>query len=114
MSFAELDENVWPCGSIGIHLVSALDRIVVGSASIGRNLGEVYIPGDSPLVLLTALQSQFEPDPSSSRYEELPAPRIDADGRYVEDPAGRPIRVYTQIDNRLMFGDLVAKPWRVG
>jgi len=31
-------------------------------------IGETYIMGDSPLVLLTALQSSFEADPSSSSY----------------------------------------------
>jgi hypothetical protein len=108
-SFAELDEHVRPCGPIGAHLAAALDSIVERAAEMGLNLGEVYILGDSPLVLLTALQSQFEPDPSSSRYAVVPAPRMDEDGRYVEHQDGRPIRVYTQIDNRLMFGDLIIK-----
>jgi hypothetical protein len=31
-------------------------------------MGEVYIYGDNPLVLLTGIQSSFEPDPSSSTY----------------------------------------------
>jgi hypothetical protein len=109
LSFAELDEHIRPCGAIGAHLVAALDRIVVRAAEVGMNLGEVYILGDSPLVLLTALQSQFQPDPSSSHYTVVPAPRMDAEGRYVERQDGRPIRVYTQIDNRLMFGDLISK-----
>jgi purine nucleosidase len=109
MSNAELDEHIRPLGPIGAHLVAALDDVVEREAREGRDLGEVYILGDSPLVLLTALQSQFQPDPSSSRYEVVPAPRIDEQGRYVPRADGRPIRVYTQIDTRLMFGDLVSK-----
>ncbi len=58
---------------------------------------------------LTALQSSFEPDPSSSAYVVRPAPQLDAAGQYVDNPAGRPIRVYTQIDTRLTFGDMVAR-----
>lgn len=72
-------------------------------------LGESYVLGDSPLVLLTALQSPWEPDPSSSPYQQLPAPRIDEHGRYADAPAGRKIRVYTGIDTRLMIGDFHAK-----
>jgi hypothetical protein len=109
MSFAELDEQIRPCGAIGAHLVEALDRIVERAAEQGLDLGEAYILGDSPLVLLTALQSPWEPDPSSSQHVVVPAPRMDGDGRYVERPDGRPIRVYTRIDDRLMFGDLISK-----
>ncbi|RYF49706.1 MAG: nucleoside hydrolase, partial [Cytophagaceae bacterium] len=68
-----------------------------------------YILGDSPLVLLTALQSSFEADPSSSTYALKLAPRINAQGRYEYNPAGRPIRVYSQLDISLMFTDFFAK-----
>lgn len=70
---------------------------------------ETYILGDSPLVTLTALQSFFQPDPSSSLYALRPTPRINAAGAYEENPAGRPMRVYTQIDTRLTFADMMAK-----
>jgi inosine-uridine nucleoside N-ribohydrolase len=113
-SFAELDVAIRRCGAIGAHLVAALDRIVARAAGQGLNLGEVYILGDSPLVLLTALQSPWEPDPSSSQYIVVPAPRMDAEGRYVQRQDGRPMRVYTHIDNRLMFGDLVGKLRQAG
>ncbi len=65
--------------------------------------------GDSPLVTLTALQSAFEADPSSSDYVIMPAPTVRADGTCQPNPAGRPIRVYTTIDTRLTFGDMLAK-----
>lgn len=114
MSFAELETRVRPHGAIGSHLVDRLQDVVDMAASHGFDSGEVYILGDSPLVLLTALQSSFEPDPSSSRYVTVPAPAIDDEGQYVARPSGRPIRVYTHLDLRLMFEDLVAKLTRHG
>ena len=109
MSSAELDTRVRPHGAIGAHLVDAIDAVRAMAGTHGFDLGETYILGDSPLVLLTALQSAFEADPSSSRYVTLPAPRIDGEGRYLPRADGRPIRVYTHLDVRLMIDDLVAK-----
>ena len=73
------------------------------------NMGETYILGDSPLVLLTALQSSFEADPSSSTYVIKMAPEINEQGSYAFNHHGRPIRVYTQLDINLMFNDFFAK-----
>lgn len=72
-------------------------------------IGEVYIYGDNPLVLLTALQSSFEMDPSSSTYVVRQAPKINDAGVYEINLSGRNIRVYQQLDNRLLFGDFFAK-----
>jgi purine nucleosidase len=72
-------------------------------------LGETYVLGDSPLVLLTALQSPWEADPSSSRYANMPTPRISGQGLYENRPQSRPIRIYTQLDTRIMFEDFYAK-----
>jgi hypothetical protein len=109
-SMTELERWVRPVGPIGDHLVSALERVAANAlVDPGWNLGETYVLGDNPLVLLTALQSNFHADPSSSRYVSMPAPRIDDQGRYVARLDGRAIRVYTQLDVRLMFGDLFAK-----
>lgn len=110
-SWAELVTRVRPHGEIGRHLYDALAGVATMAGSHGVDLGETYICGDSPLVLLTALQSAFEPDPSSSVYVTRAAPRILDDGSY--DPGlrqgPRPIRVYTRLDLRLMFADLCAK-----
>ena len=73
------------------------------------SLGEGYVLGDNPLVLLTALQSAWESDPSSSEYKKMPAPWITGSGLYQQNPKGRPIRVYTRLDIRLMFEDFYAK-----
>jgi len=78
------------------------------------SLGEAYVLGDSPLVLLTALQSSWEVDPSSCKFIEVPAPHINDQGQYAEQPSGRKIRVCTDIDTRLMFEDFYAKLAAVG
>lgn len=110
-SWAELDTQVLPAGPVGRHLVDALSAVATMAGRHGVNLGETYILGDSPLVLLTALQSAFEADPSSSEYVWVAAPGIRSDGSYDPIPVtdAREIRVYTRLDTRLLFGDLVAK-----
>jgi hypothetical protein len=49
------------------------------------------------------------PIPRPVVYVTRPAPRINDDGTYEGNPAGRPIRVYDQLDVRLMMEDLFAK-----
>ena len=107
-SYAQLLMKVKPRGKIGAYLSGTLETVM---ARIQRfiNIGETYVLGDSPLVLLTALQSSFEPDPSSSQYVVRQAPRINGAGTYAYNHGGRPIRVYTQLDTHLMFGDFLAK-----
>jgi purine nucleosidase len=106
---SELVVHVRSSGRVGAHLYNALLAIHRLAANFGLNLGETYILGDNPLVLLTALQSQFEPNTSSSEYATLRAPRINADGTYTARSDGREIRVYTRLDVRLMFDDFYAK-----
>ena len=108
-SLAELEANVAPCGKVGKYLADTLTRLMSGLGKAGLPMGEVYILGDSPLVLLTALQTGFEPDPASSSYRVLPAPLISEEGLYLYNHRGRNIRVYTRVDTRLMFADFEAK-----
>jgi hypothetical protein len=109
LSFAEIETRVRPCGEIGAHLAEHVRRIADLAGDAGMDIGEAYGLGDSPLVLLTALQAAFEPDPSSSRSMELPAPAIDDEGRYIVRTGRRPIRVWTALDTRLVLEDLFAK-----
>jgi purine nucleosidase len=108
-SRAELKVRMANKGPLGAHLYSSLGRVAQWLNQAGYKGGEVYCLGDSPLVLVTALQSAFEPDPASSRYVRMPCPNLLESGLYQPNPAGREIRVYTQLDNRLLLEDLYAK-----
>jgi hypothetical protein len=65
------------------------------TAKWNLNIGETYVVGDSLLVLLTAMQSSFEADPSSSQYALRPSPLINDHGLYEVNTSGRNIRIYT-------------------
>ncbi len=109
MPYSSLLLKVKTQGKIGEYLASNIERIMKMGIKYNFNVGETYIVGDSPLVLLTALQSSFEPDPSSSFYVLRPSPIINNQGIYEVNHKGRNIRVYTQLDVQLLFEDLYAK-----
>jgi purine nucleosidase len=109
MSYAELQVSVGRHGALGKHLRQAIEKVMDWTAKANFHVGETYAMGDSPLVTLTALQSAFQPDPSSSFYVWHDRLTIKDDGNYGTASTGRPIRVYTHIDNRLTFGDFFAK-----
>lgn len=102
--FAELECNIKPEGRTGAYLAASLERF--GSMMGGK---EMYVLGDSPLVLLSSLQTFFEPDTASSDFKEIAAPGITPEGLYDFSVTGRTIRVYTDIDTGLMFRDMEAK-----
>lgn len=106
VSLAELDERIGRQGPLGAYLLGSLADLLQRAKG---SLGETYVLGDNPLVLLSALQSSWERDPSSCRYVERAAPIITDNGDYEANPAGRSIRVYTALDTRLLFEDLFAK-----
>lgn len=103
VTLAELKQKVAPYGQAGKFLVDKIEFL------LNMMGAETYILGDSPLVLLTALQSIFEADTSSSEYELRQSPRINDEGMYEINREGRLIRVYHKLDTRLMFEDLFAK-----
>lgn len=108
-SRAEMKLRMQPHGELGAHLYAELGWVSTWLSDNGYKGGEVYCLGDSPLVLLTALQSVFEADPASSRYVTMPCPNLLENGLYQANPTGRDIRVYTLLDNRLLLEDLYAK-----
>ena len=105
-SHAELD-LLARSGATGRWLAGRIEALLARASAL--KLGETYILGDSPLVTLTALQSPFEPDPSSSEYRLIPTPRVGGGGEYLRAPGAREMRVYTRIDTRLTFADMIAK-----
>lgn len=109
MSDAELLTRVKGKGALGDYLYEVMKNAFGKLSKWNVPIGEVYIYGDNPLVLLTALQSSFEADPSSSFYTLKPAPTINDGGVYEVNLQGRNIRVYQTIDNRLLFEDFYAK-----
>jgi purine nucleosidase len=109
ISHAELEQGLAGAGALGAFLLAQVDRVGTLAGRAGLDIGETYILGDSPLVTLTALQSSFEADSSSSDYVVKPTPTIDEKGGYAPRPAGRPMRVYRSIDTRLTFADMFTK-----
>src|SRR6476620_678346 len=109
MPYSSLLLKVKTQWKIGEYLTANLERVMKMAIKYNFNVGEIYIVGDSPLVLLTALQSSFEPDLSSSIYVLRPSPIINNQGIYEVNHKGRNIRVYTQLDVQLLFEDLYAK-----
>lgn len=109
MSYSQLLLKVKSKGEVGKYLVERIENIRRMITKYGGNIGETYVLGDSPLVLLTALQSSFEADPSSSKYAVKLSPRINDRGDYEFNEKGRNIRVYNDLDTHLMFDDFFAK-----
>ncbi|WP_310535322.1 nucleoside hydrolase [Novosphingobium sp.] len=106
-------EELARLGPLGRYL---RQQVIQTEARLAKNLpsfiysqGETYALGDCALVTLTALQSAFQPDTSSSRYSLRPAPNLTLDGSYVANPAGRPMRVYDMVDSGLTWRDMLAK-----
>lgn len=109
ISLMELDTRVRPRGEVGRYLCDSITQIHGALRAFGTSMGETYVLGDSPLVLLTALQSTCEPDPASSEYILRARPTINQEGAYGPSSGNGTIRVYTRIDTRLMFEDFFAK-----
>jgi len=107
--YAPLLSKIKTQGKTGAYLVGNLEKIMKMTAKWNLNIGEVYILGDSPLVLFTALQSTFEADPSSSKYVLRQSPIINNEGLYEVNHSGRNIRVYNDIDTHLIFEDFFSK-----
>lgn len=107
--YSQLLTQVKTKGRIGAYLCTQLENIMKAAHNWKLELGETYVLGDSPLVLLTALQTSFEADPASSEYVIKMSPTINNEGGYDFNSRGRPIRVYTRLDVRLMFDDFLAK-----
>lgn len=96
-SVAELDADLRPISPLTQWLY---ERFTMPPDWI--DVGGAWPLGDSPLVLLSAISAE------SSRYRDVPARRVLDDGRYGDEIAGRLLRVYEQLDARLVFGDFLA------
>ncbi len=106
VSDAELSNRLLGKGPVGNYLISTLKSL---KKKANGSLGETYVLGDNPLTLITALQTPWEKDSASSPYILQETPLITDKGIYQTNTKGRTMRVYTQIDTRLMFEDLFSK-----
>lgn len=118
ISATELQAYVAPHGRIGKWLY---DKVVNFPAKFDKkfNTGETWNLGDSPLVLLAALNDWVPSSfvggklsyerTGSSHYDEVICPHLNADGTFTPRSEGRKIRIYKDIDNRMMFSDFFAK-----
>jgi len=117
VSASELEVYVAPHGRIGEWLFRQVAEAPRRFQN-RLNTGETWTLGDNPLVLLTALTAWHPsarrfPLPfdgtGSSPFDEIAAPRLEADGRFSPRQGSRPIRIYRGVDNRMMLGDMFAK-----
>lgn len=110
VTMAELRTRMRRTGTVGRYLFERIEQERLNLvAHGGRKIGESYDLGDLVLVLLTVLQSTFEPDTASSTYVIRPTPAIQPDGSYHPRSGTRPMRIYTRIDARLVIEDFLVK-----
>ena len=103
VGIAELIHRVRPCGKIGDYLVRQMLELNDAWADVPHwPNGEMWALGDSPAVSL-----MIQPQPHDA--EMRPAPRVDADMKYVHVQTDRLIRVYKRVDVRYMLEDFFAK-----
>lgn len=103
VTLSELQTKIQPYSKVGTRLTDMIGEFLKDKGA------ESYILGDNPLVLVTALQSIYEPDATSSSYQLRQAPLFNDEGMYEINRDGRLIKVFNQLDTRLMFEDLFAK-----
>lgn len=91
--------------SVAEYLLSLLD------SHIGPDKpAECYVLGDSPLVLVSALQSNWERDACSSGYSFQPRPTVNDKGEYhFGDTKRSAVKVFDRLDTYLMFEDMFVK-----
>ena len=98
VGYAELYEQVHPCGRLGAYLV---EQLVEYNAR--RPMAMEYRSlGDSPAVGVVL-------NPACGVWEWRPAPEFAAGMNYLHTGANRPIRVYFSIDSRFIMEDMYAK-----
>lgn len=125
ISVSELQAFVAPHGQIGEWLFrtvreipSEMMRNLPKGISFKFNTGETWTMGDNPLAVLTSL-GDWVPGfdggtvaynrTGAGRYDEVVCPLLNPDGTFAPRTEGRKIRIYKDIDTRLMFGDFFAK-----
>ena len=106
VTLAELQVNVSPCGKIGKYLVDQM--VAFNDKCAGYQQwphGEIWGLGDSPTIGVLLEESEKD-----DIYDMVEAPDISYDDMtYSYTNHNRKIRVYNQVNARLILGDLFAK-----
>lgn len=125
VSGSELQIQVAPHGRIGkwlyekyVGVAAEFSKNIPSQYKFKFNTGETWILGDSPLAVLTSLtdwvpnfdgKSATWDRTSAGRFDDVITPLLNEDGTFSPRSEGRRIRIYKDIDTRLMFGDFFAK-----
>lgn len=104
VTLAELQMNVRPCGEIGKYLFSQMAEFNKKCADYEWPHGETWGLGDSPTIGVLLQESE-----KNDIYEEVPAPVFKDDMTYDFSETNRKIRVYKQVDSRMILNDFYAK-----
>ena len=103
ITMAELQYRVKPQGEIGRYLFEQMAEYQRNRRGrTGWGSGECWCLGDSPAVGLLLYEHTFS-------YDMIPAPRFAEDSTYIHNTKNRPIRVYNNVDSRLILEDFYAK-----
>ena len=108
VSRVELVDRMANVNALGAFIWDKYLDVETFATTIGINFGEIFVLGDSPLVLISCLQSALDGDGSWVAADQTSF-AVDASGRYDRTKPGRTIRVYHTIDNRLMVEDFFGK-----
>lgn len=106
-TLAELVDNIKPCGEIGAYLCKQMLDFNTRMGSMGPGMvwphGETWCLGDNSTngVLLHCQEKVV--------YKEYKAPKINDDLSYSEGDTDKMVRVYSQIDSRMVMSDLYSK-----
>jgi inosine-uridine nucleoside N-ribohydrolase len=109
VSMAELRNRVLPCGATGAFLYRSITDAFAKLEKAIPTEAETYILGDQPLVLLSALQSFFDPAASSCVWRLEYHRKLTIKGNYARRITRRRINVLETMDTRLMFEDFYLK-----
>ncbi|MDO4260146.1 MAG: nucleoside hydrolase [Actinomycetaceae bacterium] len=107
---SELRIRIGGTGPLGKYMFSEIQHMLESCSRDGNHpITGGYDIGDNALILITALQTVFEADTSSSKWLLRPTPRIMESGDYRPMAATRQMRVYTDLDMRLIVEDMCLK-----
>lgn len=105
ITLAEIAWKIGSCGNIGKYLLDQLaeDNMEEFNPYFLLRTGENWTLGDNATVAVL-LQNRFR-----GNWYKSPAPVLKADLTYQENPSGKAIRIYSNVDVRMTLEDFYAK-----